>query len=249
MIQSLTPPKTYARFRPRHAHIWRALHDICGLSPSSVVVDIGCGPGNEARAFIESGIAASYVGVDNALATIKAARDECRDSETTDFICCDATALPFSNDSIALATYFISLHQIASPAHALSEAHRVLGNNGCVAVLIVPESAWANALEFDYFPTLHRIEQLKSGSISSSTATNLLLRHGFRNVQTRTESYWLQHANGELLSAWTKSYFSTLTKLPAEEYQRGVDRLRNDLAKGTWIEPRNIYCLMVIGQK
>ena len=249
MIQSLTPPKTYSRFRPRHPHIWRSLCEIFKLTPNSLVVDVGCGPGNEACAFLESGCPASYVGVDNAEATIEAARVACTDAGAVTFVCCDATALPFDDDSVDVVTFFISLHQIAAPSYALAEARRVLRHDGYAAILVVPESAWANALEFEYFPSLSRIERKKSGDISTHTAEKMLIERGFRQIVTSTESYLVQHADDALLLAWKGKYFSTLTKLTQIEFEAGLERMGRELADGNFIKPRHITCELVWGRK
>lgn len=46
----------YVRYRPGYPReIVAVLANACGLSPASVIADIGCGPGNLARIFLENG--------------------------------------------------------------------------------------------------------------------------------------------------------------------------------------------------
>jgi ubiquinone/menaquinone biosynthesis C-methylase UbiE len=91
------------------------------------ILDIGCGTGQSRQLYAAH--AREYIGVDLAPAALEVARHKFADDA---WICCDARALPFDDDSFGVVAFSSVLHHIGDFELALREARRVLEPGGKV---------------------------------------------------------------------------------------------------------------------
>ena len=92
-------------------------------------LDIGCGEGANTRRLAQRG--ATLCGIDIAPTFIRyAAAEEVLEPLSIRFQVGDAMALPFPDGVFDFATAFMALMDVADPARALAEAHRVLKPGG-----------------------------------------------------------------------------------------------------------------------
>jgi SAM-dependent methyltransferase len=105
------------------------------LDAGDTVLDVACGPGNFTRAFApvveDEGL---VVGIDASSAMLARAVQETAD-ENVAYLRCDASDLPFSDESFDAVCCFAALYLIESPFEALDEIVRVLAPGGRVALL------------------------------------------------------------------------------------------------------------------
>jgi SAM-dependent methyltransferase len=121
--------------RPGHDSYWQFHRDrFLELlpPPSGAVLDVGCGEGRLPRDLKRRGYAVS--GVDTSSTLIAHAR---RADPDGDYRVADAASLPFANESIALVTAFLSLHDVDDMPGAVREAARVLQRAGRLCIAIV----------------------------------------------------------------------------------------------------------------
>jgi demethylmenaquinone methyltransferase/2-methoxy-6-polyprenyl-1,4-benzoquinol methylase len=108
------------------------------LGPGDVGLDVCCGTGDLAE-----GIAARVspggraIGLDFAPGMLDVARSRARSKAPAliSLICGDAEALPVAGGSVAAITIAFGLRNVANPAQALGEFHRVLRPGGRLVVL------------------------------------------------------------------------------------------------------------------
>lgn len=111
------------------AQNWRAL-------------DVACGPGTFARAIAPR--VRAITGVDLTLAMLSLAEETFSNvSLTCNFVCADATRLPFLSQSFDLVTCGYAFHHMPDPGAALAEMARVVRPGGRVALLdiVTPANA------------------------------------------------------------------------------------------------------------
>jgi len=136
--------------------LWkRAAVRAAGLPPGGRAVDVCCGTGD-----LLVGLAAAggprgrVVGVDFAPAMVAAARARLmrRQVAGAAVVLADAEALPLRDGTLDAATIAFGLRNVARPAQALREMHRVLRSGGRAVVLEFgqPHPAWFRAL-YDLF--------------------------------------------------------------------------------------------------
>jgi ubiquinone/menaquinone biosynthesis C-methylase UbiE len=103
------------------------------------VVDLGCGPGADLRAFAESvGPSGVVIGLDNDEGAVEQARHAVDDLPTVDVRTGDIHHVDLPSGSIDRAHTDRVLQHVADPSGVLVEVHRMLGPGGC-AVFAEPD--------------------------------------------------------------------------------------------------------------
>ena len=114
------------------------------LDTGHVVVDVGCGPGADLRAYAEAvGPTGRVIGVDHDDELIRHARDETADLPTVSIEMADAHRLPVESRSVDRVHIDRMLQHVTSPATVIGEAARVLRDAGRV-VCVEPD--WATLI-------------------------------------------------------------------------------------------------------
>lgn len=242
MNRAPTDPSTYYAFRPGHPEIWRSLTR--NLRRGGKLLDVGCGPGVEALAFVSAGIDAHYTGVDIAEDAICLARDLPSITARCSFALAPATELPFRTETFGVVTFFLSLHQVDDPAAALREAIRVVRDDGVVAILVIEQDDWEHAIEYECFPNLRQVEIAKSGRLNVE-AVRVILGELGRAATTRRFEYFEQRIDKTLLAACRRQYFSSLRRLSPEDFSEGIARLERVVRKARSVETRSIGCTVL----
>lgn len=126
-----------------HARIWEGIGD--ALEGRGRILEVGCGPGDDARGLAERGH--EVVGVD-----VEASSGWDLPSPGVTFIECSAEQLPFPDDSFDAVLERDALHHIGQPGRALREMRRVLRPGG---VAVVVECNRYNPLFYAHMTRLH----------------------------------------------------------------------------------------------
>lgn len=108
-----------------------ALLDGAAAGPGVSLLDVGCGPGLLAAAAAARG--ARVVGCDASPSMVRAARERFPD---LDVRVADAEDLPFAPESFDRVTMSFTVHHLADPERAFSEARRVLAPGGLLAFAV-----------------------------------------------------------------------------------------------------------------
>ncbi len=107
--------------------------DLASVSDADRVVDIGCGPGNAARAAARRG--ARVVGVDPAPVMLRLARAVTRDHPTVTWSQGSAEALPVSDGWATVVWSLKTVHHWKDVTAGLAELRRVLAPSGRLLVM------------------------------------------------------------------------------------------------------------------
>ncbi|QQS09912.1 MAG: bifunctional demethylmenaquinone methyltransferase/2-methoxy-6-polyprenyl-1,4-benzoquinol methylase UbiE [Phycisphaerales bacterium] len=119
---------------------WRKIAvRIAGVKPNDHVLDVACGTGDLTQAFAKSG-AARVVGADFTAemldqARAKQAKLEPNCARKIEYLQADAMALPFADQSFDIVSIAFGIRNVAEPARAIAEFHRVLRPNGRLVIL------------------------------------------------------------------------------------------------------------------
>ncbi|MGA2583752.1 MAG: bifunctional demethylmenaquinone methyltransferase/2-methoxy-6-polyprenyl-1,4-benzoquinol methylase UbiE [Tepidisphaeraceae bacterium] len=141
----------------------RAAVRMADVKPTDQVVDVACGTGDLALAFAEKlSNPRQVIGIDFTYEMLPLARQKARDRKIL-WINGDAQALPLEDSSCDVLSIAFGIRNVADPAAAMQEFHRVLRPEGRLIIL-----------EF-------------------SLPTNPILRHGynlyFRHILPRTATW------------------------------------------------------------
>jgi len=104
------------------------------LEGNERVLDVGCGPGNFTRGFVDATRDGLIVGLDASKTMLARAVQETR-AENVAYVRADACALPFRDGSFDAICCFAALYLIEQPMRAVDELVRVLAPGGRLALL------------------------------------------------------------------------------------------------------------------
>src|SRR5687767_11992481 len=133
---------------------WKArLVDAIGVTGGTRALDLACGTGDIAA--LMAGRGAKVTGLDITPAMLTLARAK-PGGEAIQWIAGDMTALPLTTGSVDVITTGYGLRNVPDLAQALSEAHRVLADYGCLASLDFnrPESRFVRAVYLAYLSVI-----------------------------------------------------------------------------------------------
>ena len=194
------------------------------LNRTETVVNVGAGAGSYEPSD------RSVVAVEPAMTMIRQRR-----AGSAPVVQASATALPFRDDGFAAALAVLTVHHWPDRARGLAELGRVARRR--VVVVTWDPSSQGFWLLDDYFPQIGDVDRPNFPSLED-----------FRRALGRVEvhplpiphdcvdgflgAYWRRpHA---YLDAGVRSAISTFAKLQTSDVESGVERLRRDLADGTW---------------
>ena len=228
---------TYDATRRSEPAILDALAELLNLPQGADVLDIGCGTGNYTTALGERGYAVH--GLDRSGLMLRTARAK---QPHLPLIGGDAANLPFPNRSFDGAICTLAIHHFDDLEASFAEAKRVLDRGRLVILTALPEQIkryWLSA----YFPAMmaRSAEQMPDWS----TIEISLRRAGFRTWQQKL--YWMpeqpldlflssgKHQPHLYLDERVRANISAFANLARpDELGEGLERLRRDLARGTF---------------
>ena len=122
MVPGKTPPDIYKEHIDRYVFA-------AGLTTGRDTLDVACGTGYGVGYMAEKG-AHRTTGVDISLESVRYAHDRFGDIAGVRFVCGDAVALPFSDDSFDVVVSFETLEHLRAYRRFLAECRRVLKRDG-----------------------------------------------------------------------------------------------------------------------
>lgn len=189
----------------RHYHA-RFLEDLCRLPPGSLILETGCGLGNDGLELLRSGYCLVETDVSpGQLAEARRLHRESGFGERSLHLLADASRLPFADASFDGILMVASLHHLPDPAGALAEARRVLRPGGLLVLGTEPND-WQNRTIYPIGKVLLRLVRALAGKSSpppdtvseadkltegfSAAALSRLLREaGFHRVELKPAGY------------------------------------------------------------
>ena len=211
----------YARNRRIHPQV---LEQLCeSLSPTSAMLEVGCGTGNYIVA-IESIMECTCWGIEPAQAMLDIARSR---SATIHFRRSSAEQLDAPDETFDLVFSVDVIHHVADRPAYIQEAHRVLKRGGKLCT--VTDSAWVIGHRqplTTYFPETVPFELARYPRIADLRD---LMAGGFDEIADHTVewTYDLDDAR-----AYREKAFSALHLIPEQAFQDGLARMERDLEKG-----------------
>ncbi|NRQ30418.1 methyltransferase domain-containing protein [Nonomuraea sp. NN258] len=155
-------------------------YELLRLSPGDAVADVGCGAGRAVAELAARGLRATGVDADEQILALAAHR-----WPAAGFRAGDACALPFADGELAGYRADKVYHEVADPARAVAEAHRVLAPGGRA---VLTGQDWDVIVIDSTDPALTRtVVHARADLIRTPRAArgyrNLLLDAGFRDVE------------------------------------------------------------------
>ena len=223
--------KTYDDTRGASPSVLGPLREALEGAPGRRLVDVGGGTGNYSRALKDEGWDPLVVDREPAML----ARAAAKGLETLE---ADGQRLPLPDECADAVMLVSMLHHVENPAAAVQEARRILRRRGRLVLMGWSLEDLSGAWMSDYWPSTRAWTEESHPKL----AELLELMPGARRIEIVYRD--LQDGSLAALSAhpemmadprWHRqtSYFERLERDHPDELKAGLDRLRDDLAKGT----------------
>jgi SAM-dependent methyltransferase len=137
------------------ARIWEGIGD--AFAGHGRILDVGCGPGDDAQRLAARGHQVTAVDVEASAAWEKAA-------DGVTFVECSAERLPFPNGSFDAVLERDALHHVEEPGRALREMRRVLRPGG---IAVIVECNRYNPVFYLHMTRLHGHDHFGRGRLTS----------------------------------------------------------------------------------
>lgn len=232
------------RFSEDNLVFWVPLLVAAGrITPSTTVLDVGCGTGGFSRE-VAATTGAAVTGLDASAKFLAYARRQRRPPVgSVRWISGRAEALPFDDDAFDCVLLSLVLHQLSRPVDAVTEASRVLRRGGTVVVRTIRPEDVAERVPVRYIPAMAgadaarmlRITDIEEWIASAGLVVEAIACH------TRNKVLSLEDEERALL-AEVRGRFPFVGP---DELAKGLRRMRIDAAAASpdWIDPRPTYVI------
>ena len=214
----------YAQHRQVHPEVLRSLLLSSGVGKASKVLEVGCGTGNYIVA-LEAIASSSCWGIDPSEQMLSRARER---SSTIHFQLGQAERLDFPPDLFDLVFSVDVIHHVGDRLAYFREAYRVLRTDGRVCT--VTDSEWIIRHRQPltvYFPETVEMELGRYPRIAE--LRDVMERVGFGEMAESTVEFAYQLTD---IQAYRDKAFSSLLLIPEDAFQRGIERMEQDLSTG-----------------
>ncbi len=219
--------EVYDQTRSGNLEMVRLIIDGAPLTAGALVLDVGCGTGNNTILFAGR-TDARVVGVDISAGMIKRAREK---SAGLALVQGNAESLPFRGGVFDLSFMTEVIHLLDHPFNVLSQVYRVLAPGGRLCIVTQSHEQIDRRMTSRFFPASAEIDKQRFPPVPE--LCEMLQRIGFSGVESQTYKFPEQRIGKEFLQTVRKRGFSMLHKIGRQAYEKGVRELEQVLSEGT----------------
>lgn len=217
-----------------------ALARLADEANAARVLELGCGTGNSAQAFLTEH-PCELTGVDRAPNMLQHAA---RKSICARWVNADASRLPFASASVDFAFGVLMLHLNRDIAPVLGECARVLRPGGRVAFVTAPHGFIRNHVLNEFFPSFAAIDLERFQS--EEAIGEAMCDAGFTNVQTELTKRDPQPIDADYVEKIAGYFITTLRLIPEDEFAAGLARLRKVVAEKGQLDRPMVWEAVVV---
>lgn len=190
------------------------------LDHNSLVLDVGCGTGNNTLLVAEA-TSAKVTGLDISYGMLEKA---CGKSIKIPFVQAPADTLPFTSGAFDFVFMTEVLHHLPEPDRAINDIHRVTRNNGSICIVTQSHSQIDSRMTSRFFPASAKVDKERYPDID--VIEKFLMNTGFGSVTPKEHMFRPTKLGEEYLHTVENRGYSMLHKISQEDYERGVKALR-----------------------
>lgn len=221
-----TVSKVYDQVREGNPEMVLQLLEGVSLNDTSLVLDVGCGTGNN-TILLASAVQAYVVGLDISYGMLEKA---CKKKSHIPLVQAPADCIPFASDSLDFVYMTEVLHHLPDIPTTFQEIHRILKNSRSLCIVTQAHKQIDHRMTSRFFPRTAIIDKERYPDIDM--IENLLLTSGFSKVNPKKYTYKPVHLGPEYLETIEKRGFSMLHKISMDEYKKGLEDIRVTFQQG-----------------
>jgi ubiquinone/menaquinone biosynthesis C-methylase UbiE len=212
--------KVYDQVRQGNPEMVQQLLEEVSLGSSSLVLDVGCGTGNN-TILLAAAIQASVVGLDLSYGMLQKAYKK---SSHIPFVQAPADYIPFTSNSFDFVFMTEVLHHLPDIPSTFQEIHRVIMNSSPLCIVTQAHSQIDRRMTSRFFPGTAEVDKKRYPDID--VIEDMLLNAGFSEVIPKEYIYKPVRLGPEYRVTIEKRGFSMLHKISQEEYEKGLEDIR-----------------------
>ena len=190
------------------------------LTDASLVLDVGCGTGNN-TILLSSSIRAHVCGLDISYGMLQKAYAK---TKQIPLVQAPADNIPFAADSFDFIYMTEVLHHLPDIPMTFQEINRILKPSGLFCIVTQAHRQIDNRMTSRFFPGTATVDKERYPDIDVIAAQ--LKTTGFRTVNPKEYTYKPVRLGPEYLETIEKRGFSMLHKISQEDYEQGLEDLR-----------------------
>ena len=196
------------------------------LDRDSLVLDVGCGTGNNTLLFAET-THAQVTGLDISYGMLEKAREK---SKQVPLVQAPADNLSFTNETFQFVFMTEVIHHLPNPQSSINDIHRVLKKEGSLCIVTQSHNQIDGRMTSRFFPASARVD--KERYPDTDVIEELMLNSGFNRVSLNEYQFRPTQLGEEYLNTARNRGYSMLHKISQEEYERGLQALEIAFARG-----------------
>jgi len=212
--------KVYDKVREGNPEMVHQILDGVSLSGSSLVLDVGCGTGNNTL-LLASLVQARVIGLDISHGMLQKAYEK---KSQIPFVQAPADCIPFATEALDFVFMTEVLHHLPDIPVTFREISRILKSSGLFCIVTQSHEQIDRRMTSRFFPASAAIDKERYPDID--VVEELLFKAGFSDVNPKEYTYNPVRLGMEYLETVTKRGFSMLHKINNDEYEKGLEDLR-----------------------
>jgi len=211
--------EVYDKVREGNPEMVHQILDGVSLSESSLVLDVGCGTGNN-TILLASSVQASVVGLDISNGMLQKANEK---QSQVSLVQAPADCIPFASETLDFVFMTEVLHHLPDVHTTTREICRILKNAGSLCIVTQSHTQIDRRMTSRFFPASAAIDKERYPDID--VIEELLFKAGFSVVNPKEYTYSPVRIGEEYLETVKKRGFSMLHKIGREDYEKGLEEL------------------------
>ena len=212
--------KIYDQVRTGDPEMVQQILNGISLNSHSLVLDVGCGTGNNTLLFTAA-IVAKVAGLDISFGMLGKAREK---TQHLPFIQAPADCLPIMDNSLDFVFMTEVIHHLPDIPKTLKELCRVLHVGGFICIVTQSHAQIDGRQTSRFFPGTAQVDKERYPDIDA--IEHMLLTAGFANVIPREYNFKPVRLGNEFLETVSKRGFSMLHKISEAEFEKGLQDLK-----------------------
>lgn len=196
------------------------------LENDSLVLDVGCGTGNNTILFTKA-TNAKVTGLDISYGMLKKA---CEKSKQVPLIQAPADTLPFSDETFHFVFMTEVIHHLPDPYSSIEDIYRVLETGGSLCIVTQSHTQIDGRMTTRFFPASARVD--KERYPDTDVIEGFMLKSGFGRARSKEYQFRPTQLGEEYLNTARNRGYSMLHKISQEEYEQGLYALEAAFASG-----------------
>ncbi len=212
--------KVYDKVREGNPEMVHQILDGVSLSDSSLVLDVGCGTGNNTL-LLASIVQANVIGLDVSQGMLQKAYE--KQSQIL-FVQAPADCIPFATESVDFVFMTEVLHHLPDIPTTIHEICRILKRSGSFCIVTQSHKQIDRRMTSRFFPASAAVDKERYPDID--VIEGLLFKAGFSGVNLKEYTYSPVRLGVEYLETVTNRGFSMLHKISNDDYEKGLEDLK-----------------------